>query len=151
MVFGYIDIQTTQHVIQRADFGLSDKEWPPNPDGVGSSITLYRSLLPTAILRICHLINREAMPVVAPKIEHLSRLPLVFTVDYPSLIALCSPSGPLARPPYPSSPPTSSSPVMPALRKRYQLFLAHKPIVHYPCDEPFPPRKHPTSIRKIND
>lgn len=144
MVYNYIDIQTKQHVIQRADSGLSNKEWPPNKSGTGSSITVFRLSLPTAIPRICRLINREAMPVLAPKIQHLSKLPLFFTVDYLSLIALCSTSGPLALPPYPSDPPTSRSSAMLALHKRCQSFLAPKPVCRFASGS-----KHRESIHII--
>ncbi|KAF2128439.1 hypothetical protein P153DRAFT_318255, partial [Dothidotthia symphoricarpi CBS 119687] len=95
MVYDCIHITTTKHVLTKTDAELPPNIWPKSEGRASLPITLIRKSIPAAILATCRLINQEATPLLAPRLEELQREPLRFFVDFAAATALTHMDSPL--------------------------------------------------------
>jgi hypothetical protein len=61
------------------------EEWAATP---GSSLTFIRPQMPLNILRTCHLVNKEAAPLLQNKLKDMKLLPTKFLVHWSAIQAL---------------------------------------------------------------
>ncbi|XPS70700.1 hypothetical protein M3J09_002904 [Ascochyta lentis] len=73
--------------------------WPAPPKAHihESRVTLIRPHTPLEILASCHLVNKEARPILKRKMEHFRYQPIRYLVDWSAAWALIGPVGPLRK------------------------------------------------------
>jgi len=92
IIYEYINIPPKKYTLTRTDADLIGHrlEWPApiQPSTPESSITFLRPILCTDILLTCQLINSEATPTFARKLNALKAQPIQYLVDWASGCAL---------------------------------------------------------------
>ncbi|ORY18249.1 hypothetical protein BCR34DRAFT_473657 [Clohesyomyces aquaticus] len=96
-VYDSIEFRTTWHVLDRTQALLSKRYWPvpPKTQVYESRVTLIRPHAPLEILMTCHLVRKEASPILKRKMEDCRLQPVRYLVDYSAAWALVGPSSPL--------------------------------------------------------
>jgi hypothetical protein len=103
-VYKFIEFRTTWHIIDRpqalidrAEILRRKRDWPvpPKAQVYESRMTLIRPHTPLEILMTCHLVNKEAHPILQAKAEHCRYQPIRYLVDYSAAWALVGPTGTL--------------------------------------------------------
>lgn len=91
-VYEYIEFSSTWHTLDRAHALINTKDWPipPRAQVYDSRVTLIQPYTPLAIdiLVTCHLINKEARPILKRKVEHCRAQPVRYLVDYSAAWAI---------------------------------------------------------------
>ena len=91
-VYEYIEFSSTWHTLDRAQALINTKDWPipPRAQVYDSRVTLIQPYTPLAIdiLVTCHLINKEARPILKRKVEHCRAQPVRYLVDYSAAWAI---------------------------------------------------------------
>jgi hypothetical protein len=92
MIYFYISFSSIHHTLLRSDVKMGSEAWPsPLHD---SSITLVAPDVSIAILLVCRLVTKEALPILVSKIQRLREQPIRYIADLCAVRAMFSYSGP---------------------------------------------------------
>ena len=98
-VYEYIEFSSTLHTLDRTQALIKTRDWPvpPKAQVYDSRVTLIQPHTPLAIniLVTCHLINKEARPILKRKVEHCRAQPVRYLVDYSAAWAIVAGSSAL--------------------------------------------------------
>ncbi|KAJ8113842.1 hypothetical protein OPT61_g4137 [Boeremia exigua] len=102
-VYDKIEFPTTQHVLDRKQALLNNRDWqvPPRGQVYDPEVTLItpRTGFAGEFLSTCHLINKEAREIVKHKVEQCRLQPIQYLVDYSTAPTLAGPSSSLGSSP----------------------------------------------------
>jgi hypothetical protein len=79
MVYEEIEITTNKHELKESQFDDDQRHVDPEQD---PSMTLFRRILRVSMLATCHLIHREATPILAQKAQQLVEEPVRLSIDW---------------------------------------------------------------------